>query len=93
MPGAAQAITLNSARMAPELTGTWRCDERSLVLNVFQSQFLMSFGSGDRWEVSMGPYIDKVCKRFNLEDARREKTPMDAEFMITPQDIREDPNA
>ena len=40
----------------------------------------------------MGPYIDKVCKRFNLEDAQREETPMDAGFMITPEDIRKNPN-
>ena len=41
------------------------------------------------WKVSLGPYIDKIAKRFNVTETS--KSPMDAGFNITPEDVLEEP--
>ena len=77
-------------RFLDHLRQQWKITDEGVLKRFVGLNFVRN-ETGDRWEVSMGPYIDKVCKRFNLEDARRKETPMDAGFMITPEDIREDP--
>ena len=45
------------------------------------------------WDVSMGPYIDKIAKRFNLVGSSPEESPMSDGFMILPEDVSEEPTA
>ena len=50
---------------------------------------------GRRWSLSCAPYIERVGARFKAEDGRfqdgRCDTPMDSGFVITPEDLKEEP--
>jgi hypothetical protein len=50
--------------------------------------------SQDRWSWSatMGTYIDKIVKRFVLEDSRKFATPMEPGFVLTEEDFKEEPS-
>ena len=41
--------------------------------------------------MSMGAYIDKIVKRFGLADARTSPVPMDPGFVLTENDIKQEP--
>jgi hypothetical protein len=41
----------------------------------------------------MGPYIDKIAKRFNLTGCAPEESPMSDGFTILPEDISEEPTS
>ena len=43
------------------------------------------------WDVSMGPYIDKIVKRFKLTGSSPEESPMSDGFVILPEDLSEEP--
>ena len=43
------------------------------------------------WAASMGTYIDRVVRRFGLEETKIYKTPMDAGFALTEEDFKEEP--
>lgn len=43
------------------------------------------------WTASMGAYIDKIVKRFGLEDSRKVTTPMEPGFVLTAEDFIEEP--
>jgi len=40
----------------------------------------------------MGTYIDKIVKRFGLEDSRKFATPMEPGFVLTEEDFKEEPS-
>ena len=41
--------------------------------------------------MSLGPYIDKMAKRFDLEHAAPSDVPIDPGFILTPEDLNETP--
>ena len=43
------------------------------------------------WSASIGGYIDKIAKRFGMEQCRFADTPMDPGFVITERDLEEEP--
>ena len=43
------------------------------------------------WTASMGAYIDKIVKRFGLEDSRKVTTPMEPGFALNAEDFLEEP--
>ena len=43
------------------------------------------------WSATMGTYIDKIVKRFGLEESRGVKTPMEPGFVLTEEDFAEEP--
>ena len=43
------------------------------------------------WSATMGTYIDKIAKRFGLEDCRKVTTPMEPGFAVTAEDFVEEP--
>ena len=43
------------------------------------------------WSATIGGYIDKIAKRFGMEQCRFADTPMDPGFVITERDLEEEP--
>jgi hypothetical protein len=43
------------------------------------------------WSATMGTYIDKIVKRFGLEESRKFTTPMEPGFALTVEDFAEEP--
>ena len=52
----------------------------------------LNFGrseDGLRWDLSCAPYIERVASRFGVDDGKLSDTPMDAGFVVTPEDLEE----
>ena len=44
-----------------------------------------------KWKATMAMYIDRIAKRFKLEDTRVVETPLEAGFILSAQDFETDP--
>jgi len=60
--------------------------DRFLGIHFERSQYRWS------WSATMGTYIDKIVKRFGLEDSRKFATPMEPGFVLTEEDFKEEPS-
>ena len=68
----------------------WKVTDEGQMTRFVGLNFARS-SSGKKWTMSCAPYIDKIGKRFNVDDGRYPDTPMDAAFVVTPEDLKEEP--
>ena len=68
----------------------WKVTDEGQMTRFVGLNFARS-SSGKKWTMSCAPYIDKIGKRFSVDDGKYPDTPMDAAFVVTPEDLVEEP--
>ena len=43
------------------------------------------------WDLSCAPYIDRIAGRFELDDGKYHDTPLESNFVVTPEDLKNNP--
>ena len=69
---------------------TWRVTDEGVLQRFIGINFWRD-QEKESWHMSLGPYIDKMAKRFDLEHAAPSDVPIDPGFILTPEDLNETP--
>ena len=70
------------------LRSKWDVTDEGTLTRFLGTHFVRD-RKGQKWVMSMQSYIERIAKRFNLQDAPPKKTPMDANFKLTEEDLTE----